>query len=47
MIAGGEMGDRVQSPAWAKSLTPGFALLNHFFEMVNSVRIDFCADRLN
>jgi len=32
---------RVQSLAWAKSLIPGFDLINHFFEMINSVRIDW------
>jgi len=35
---------RVQSLAWAKSLTPGFALMNNFFEMIISVRIDCCAE---
>jgi len=35
---------RVQSPVWAKSLTPGLALINHFYEMIISVRIDCCAD---
>jgi len=35
---------RVRSPVWAKSLTPGFALMNHLFEMINSVRIDCCAE---
>jgi len=34
---------RVQSPPWAKSLTPRFALINHFCEMIISVRIDCCA----
>jgi len=27
----------------AKSLTPGFALINHFYEMIISVWIDCCA----
>jgi len=27
-----------------KSLTPGFALINHFYEMILSVRIDCCAE---
>jgi len=35
---------RVQSLSWAKSLTPGFALINHFFEIINSVKIDCCAE---
>jgi len=35
---------RVQSLGWAKSLTPGFALINHFYEMIFSVRIDCCAE---
>jgi len=35
---------RVQYPGRAKSLTPGFALINHFFEMINSVRIDCCSE---
>jgi len=39
-----ELGDWVQSLAWAKSLTPGFALVNHIYEMIISVRIDCCAE---
>jgi len=27
-----------------KSLTPGFALMNHLYEMIISVRIDCCAE---
>jgi len=30
----------VQSLVWEKSLTPGFALINNFYEMIISVRID-------
>jgi len=39
-----ELETGVQSPGWAKSLTPGFALMNHFQKMIISVRIDFCAE---
>jgi len=35
---------RVRSLAWAKSLTPGFTLIDNFFEMINPVRIDYCAE---
>jgi len=37
---------RVWSLATAKSLTPGFALINHFFEMIISVRVDCCSENL-
>jgi len=37
-------GYRVESLAWAKSLTPGFAIINHFYEMILPLRIDWCTD---
>jgi len=37
----------VQYPVWAKSLTPGFALINHFYEMIISVAIDLTVQRLD
>jgi len=36
----------VQSLVWAKSLTPGLAFINPFYEMIISVRIDSCVDYL-
>jgi len=29
---------------WAKSLTPGFCLMNHFHKMISSVKIDCCGE---
>jgi len=34
----------VQSLAWAKSLTPGFAIIKHFYDLVISVRIESHAE---
>jgi len=34
----------VLSSVWAKSLTPGLALINNFQKMVISFRIDCCAE---
>jgi len=34
----------VQSPVFAKCLTPEFSLINHFYEMIISIWIDCCAE---
>jgi len=39
-----ELGDWGSIPSLGKSLTPRFALINHFYEMIISVRIDCCAE---
>jgi len=39
-------GNGVQTPVWAKSLTPGFGLMNHFYEMIFSVTINCPAENL-
>jgi len=39
-----ELGDWGSIPALSKIFDPGFALINHFYEMIISVRIDCCAE---
>jgi len=43
MTSGLKLGDWGSTPVWAKSLTPGFDIINHY-QMVTSIRIDCCAE---